>query len=205
MDQRVVTFLKTNEEFGGLSNMAGGYPFMINGERIKTSEHLYQALKYPDSPEIQKEILDCPSPIGAKMIAKKKVHRMHMRPDWAQIQLEVMAYCLRAKLIWNWVSFGKLLRRTGEYRIVEISSKKDKFWGAVAEDGQLKGDNHLGELLGALRDAFVSPDNTSLRVLEAPANLGLRVLGKPIEPIDRSHHLLQSGSSTSQKVATIRP
>ena len=36
-------FLKTNERFGGLSNMAPGFPIVLNGVRIRTSEALYQA------------------------------------------------------------------------------------------------------------------------------------------------------------------
>ncbi len=56
--------MKTNEVFGGLSNMSGEYPIAVNGVRIMTSEHLYQALKFPDRPEIQKAILNRPSPIA---------------------------------------------------------------------------------------------------------------------------------------------
>jgi len=36
-----VVFLKTKEQFGGLSNMAGGYSLFVNGIRILTAEALY--------------------------------------------------------------------------------------------------------------------------------------------------------------------
>ena len=68
----VVSFLKTSEPFGGLSNMAGGYLITLYGVRFRTSEHLYQALKFPDHPEIQLEIAGKPSPIAAKMVARKR-------------------------------------------------------------------------------------------------------------------------------------
>jgi type I restriction enzyme S subunit len=38
-----VVFRKTNTRFGGLSNMAPGFPLEVNGIRILTSEALYQA------------------------------------------------------------------------------------------------------------------------------------------------------------------
>ncbi len=39
-------FRKTAERFGGLSNMAPGYPLLINGVRMLTSEALYQACRF---------------------------------------------------------------------------------------------------------------------------------------------------------------
>ena len=37
-----VVFLKTDAPFGGLSNMAGGFPLQVQGTRIYTSEALYR-------------------------------------------------------------------------------------------------------------------------------------------------------------------
>ena len=52
-----ITFKKTKEKYGGLSNMASGYPINLNNIRILTSEALYQSLRYPEYPEFQKEII----------------------------------------------------------------------------------------------------------------------------------------------------
>ena len=41
----VVVVYKTKEVFGGLSNMASGYPLQINGVCILTTEALYQACR----------------------------------------------------------------------------------------------------------------------------------------------------------------
>ena len=41
--EECVTFRKTREEYGGLSNMASGYPIYIGKKKILTSEALYQA------------------------------------------------------------------------------------------------------------------------------------------------------------------
>jgi hypothetical protein len=46
----VVVVYKTKEEFGGLSNMASGYPLQINGVRILTTEALYQGVPFPSPP-----------------------------------------------------------------------------------------------------------------------------------------------------------
>ena len=43
-------FLKTREKHGGLSNMAGGFPLVVNGTEIRTSEALYQACRFPHLP-----------------------------------------------------------------------------------------------------------------------------------------------------------
>ena len=51
-------FKKNNDEFGGLSNMATGFPLSINGIQIKTTEALYQACRFPHLPEIQKKIIE---------------------------------------------------------------------------------------------------------------------------------------------------
>ena len=40
-------FRKTKERFGALSNMAGGFPLHVNGVKIRTSEALYQACRFP--------------------------------------------------------------------------------------------------------------------------------------------------------------
>ena len=58
-----IAFRSTKEEFGALSNMAGGFPIKIEEHWIKNSEVLYQALKYPNYPEIQKHIFHVKSPI----------------------------------------------------------------------------------------------------------------------------------------------
>ena len=54
--KEAIVFRKTTEPFGGLSNMASGYALYINELIIPSSEHLYQAMRYPTNPEIQFEI-----------------------------------------------------------------------------------------------------------------------------------------------------
>jgi type I restriction enzyme S subunit len=53
-----VVVLKANERFGGLSNMAPGFPQRVNGVRTRTSKALYQACRFPPLPDVQRKILD---------------------------------------------------------------------------------------------------------------------------------------------------
>lgn len=201
----VVSFLKTDGEFGGLSNMASGYPLLVNGLHVRSSEHLYQALKFSGYPSVQLEILEKPSPLVAKWTAKRKDYKPFIRDDWEEVKLEVMDYCLRAKLITHWVKFGDLLRRTGHKDIVEVSSKKDRFWGAAPAGDDLYGHNHLGRLLTTLRNEFVHQGNEPLRVLVPAPELGLSLNGSDLTTVDRRHHLCQVGTRSSAKVERIRP
>ena len=175
---RSVVFLKTNEAFGGLSNMAGGFPLHVQGTRIHTSEALYQACRFPHLPEIQRLIINQASPMTAKM--KSKPHRKNSRSDWDRVRVKVMRWCLRVKLAQNWARFSELLLRTGDRPIVE-ESRRDDFWGAKPVDEQtLVGMNVLGRLLMELREAVKSqgPDPLlSVAPLDIPEFL---LFGRPI-------------------------
>src|SRR5690606_37437152 len=107
----------TNEVFGGLSNMAGGFPLRVNGIRILTSEALYQACRFPKRPDVQRLIIGENSPMTAKM--KSKPYRQDTRPDWDQVRVKIMRWCLRVKLAQNWHKFSELLLATGDKPIVE--------------------------------------------------------------------------------------
>jgi type I restriction enzyme S subunit len=210
----VVSFIKADDEFGGLSNLSSLYPLKINGLRILTTEHLYQALKFPDHPEIQSAIISSASATEARKISRngipvlvrptpkfqhtkqkyavlpkvkpvvqpadKTLHQSKIRPDWDEIRLEVMEYCLRAKLISNWVRFGDLLRSTGSREIVQRVPKTEPLWGVfTSKDGvRHSGHNHLGHLLMKLRDELHSPDNENLRILVSSPHLNLKLLDK---------------------------
>ncbi len=175
----------TDEFFGGLSNMASGYPVTVTiaipeeiGEAadtwsaddfridIPTSEALYQALRFPERQELQHLIIAQNSPMTAKM--KSKVYRdLHTREDWDDVRVDVMRWCLRVKLAQNWETFGDLLRETGARQIVE-DSRKDDFWGAKpTDDGRLlRGRNVLGKLLMELRDELTGEAPERLQTVE---------------------------------------
>jgi ribA/ribD-fused uncharacterized protein len=177
-----VVVYKTKEDFGGLSNMASGYPLQINGVRILTAEALYQACRFPLMPEVQREIIGQHSPMTAKM--KSKPHRKHTRPDWDDVRFKIMRWCLRVKLAQNYSEFGRLLLATQDRPIVE-QSRKDDYWGAkVAEDDEtLTGQNVLGRLLMELRERLKQDSSGQLLTVE-PLNIpDFFLLDRPIETV----------------------
>jgi len=176
-----VVFLKTNERFGGLSNMAPGFPLRVNGVRIRTSEALYQACRFPHMPEVQQLIIGENSPMTAKM--RSKPYRRVSRHDWDFVRVKIMRWSLRVKLAQNWREFGRLLLATGDRPIVE-QSRKDDFWGAkVADDGTLVGMNVLGRLLMELREQLKGDEAEGLRFIEPPAISEFLLFGQPIESV----------------------
>lgn len=178
----VVSFRKTSEEFGGLSNMAPGYPIHIGGRRILTSEALYQACRFPHMPHVQELIVAQTSPMTAKM--RSKPYRAQSRSDWDRVRVPIMKWCLRVKLVQNWDKFGNLLIQTGDRQIVEDSSKDD-FWGAKRDDeGNLRGRNVLGRLLMELREKLLAEPELLETVLPVPLS-DFTLFSQPISTIAR--------------------
>lgn len=151
MDDTVAIFHKTKEKWGGLSNMAGGYPISCVGFRCFSSEALYQALKLPDRSDVQTAILADKNAFTSKLKAKTCVSEH--RADWDAIRVDVMRWVIKCKLICNEERFGKLLLDTGDRYIVE-RSHKDTFWGTVPQLDRLVGRNILGRLLMELRACY---------------------------------------------------
>jgi len=177
-----IVFCKTKEEFGGLSNMAAGFPICVNGVPIRTSEALYQMCRYPNIPELQEKIINQKSPMTAKMVAKP--YRTQTRSDWDDIRIRVMRWCLRVKLAQNWDIFSSLILSTNDLPIVE-HSKKDMFWGAKLEkEGDLLvGMNILGRLLMELRQEILSGPRAELLQVEPPQIKDFLIFGENVHVI----------------------
>lgn len=153
-----IVFRKTTEAFGGLSKMASGYALYINEIIIPSSEHLYQAMRYPTNPEIQHEIIIQDNAMKAKMVSNK-YKAQFSRPDWKKIQVKVMRWALEIKLAQNWNKFSSLLKETHDKSIVEFATD-DKIWGAKPYGtNELMGTNALGRLLMELREKYVMTNN----------------------------------------------
>ncbi len=159
--------------------MAAGFPIEVEDVKILSSEALYQAMRYPNNPEYQHEIIKQRSPMTAKMISKK--YRSHTRVDWEEVKLVIMRWCIRVKLIENWDKFGSLLLSTANKQIVE-ESKKDAFWGAIPLDvNLLVGTNALGRLLMELRIEL--PEFIGEHQLAKPPIENFKLYGKEISAI----------------------
>ena len=196
-------FRKTKEEYGGLSNMASGFPLLINGIYILTSEALYQACRFPHIQDVQLKILKERSPMSAKMVSKP--FRLKSRQDWDLVRVDIMYWCLKVKLAQNFLSFGSLLESTYNKPIVEDSSK-DKFWGAVKlKDApeNLSGVNALGRLLMKLRQEYNSIHRFNLLVVEPPLIKDFLLNGEKIGVIDERNRFIDYLKNSWKNVSTI--
>ncbi len=174
-----ITFRKTTEPFGGLSNMAPGYQVRVNGILLRTVEALYQSCRFPHIPSLQDLIVSEKSPMTLKMRTKR--YRSESRPDWDKVRVRIMKWCLRVKLAQNYNRFSELLLRTGDKPIVE-DSRKDPFWGAIrTTSGDLVGANVLGRLLMELREEL----RAGLKAADVPTSPphipNLILLGIPLD------------------------
>lgn len=178
--EECISFRKTSEQFGGLSNMAPGYRIKLYDVDILTSEALYQSCRFPDNPEIQQEIFRQRSPMYAKDISKKYQHLT--RSKWETDRIKIMRFALQMKLLNNWYTFGPLLKLTGSKAIVE-NSNKDIFWGAKLIDGHFEGTNALGRLLMELRERYIAFEDKRIITVRPPNIENFKILKKIITPI----------------------
>jgi len=195
-DNNIIYFRKTKEQWGGLSNMAYGYPILINDKLIYSSEALYQAMKFTSYPDIQKEIILPKSPMHAKMVAKK--YKSYIREDWEYIKVKVMRWVLLIKLMFNYDTFGDLLKKTDHKIIVELSHK-DKFWGAVLIDKNnfiAEGTNALGRLLMEIRKKTLSKKFTCV---PSPLISNFTFLGEDLKMVCYKNNILLSRLRYNQK------
>lgn len=146
----VCFFNKVKEKWGELSNMSNTYGVVVNGIKIKNTEALYQASRFPDYPEIQMEILKGHSGMASKMTSKK-YRKTHTRGDWDNVAVDIMDFCLKLKTYQNYLFIKRILVAVGDRDIVE-KSHKDQTWGTIEKNGVLIGHNVLGKLWNNIRD-----------------------------------------------------
>ncbi|MGW7677834.1 NADAR family protein [Shewanella sp. S23-S33] len=188
----VIVVHKTKDAFGELSNMAAGFPIVLNNELVLTSEALYQACRYPHLPEIQKQIIVQHSPMTAKMKSKQYIDES--RKDWNSVRVPIMRWCLRVKLAQNFDKFSQILLSTEEHPIVELS-RKDDFWGALIrgeEKDLLVGENVLGRLLMELRNKLKLYPKSRFESVSPLSIKDFLFLGIPIEVVTNTQINLPS-------------
>lgn len=177
-------FCRTRDKFGELSNMHNNFPVILNNINIKSSEHLYQALKFCKHPDIQTKILKAGNAFESKQIAYKFLDKID--DNFEANKIKIMRYVLKVKTACNFETIGKVLESTGDLPlgdlpIVEISYKQDDFWAAKEYLGNFQGYNVLGKLWMEIREIYNSKEKYEL--LKVPS-CGLQLLGYPIQNID---------------------
>lgn len=162
-----ITITKVKEDSGWLSCMSA-YPVTYQGTQYKTCEALFQALRFTNHPKIQKEILGCKSPMGAKMIARRERELLGRGKMWdeAPSDIPLMKECLELKLEQHPELKEKLVE-TGNAVIIEDCTTHDResarFWGAVKKGGKWVGENVFGKLWMEIRDETIEDMNKEIK------------------------------------------
>jgi ribA/ribD-fused uncharacterized protein len=151
----MISFTKVKLPYGWLGNMSP-YPVEYEGKHYRTTESLFQCMRFEGYPEVQKIIMAQKSPMGAKMKAKKFRRELGVKINMGDAaDLERMIICLRLKLNQHF-KLKEMLMLTGDSIIIEDSSKRPNesglIWGAALIDGEWVGKNVLGELWMNLRE-----------------------------------------------------
>lgn len=145
-----IAFKRVKEPYGWLGNMAA-YSIVYNDLEYRTTEALFQALRFKDFPEIAEKIRQEKSPMTAKMVAKS--HKDILDKAGYEFlsgqDLDYMKICLKEKLSQH-PELKALLLDTGTKHIIEDCTSRPQgsglFWGAALQNGQWIGKNMLGEL-----------------------------------------------------------
>lgn len=143
-----IAFTKVKLPYGWLGNMSA-FPILYKGHTYLTTEALFQALRFSNTPEIQELIRLEKSPMSAKMVAKGKKEFMDEGILYSNKDISNMQLCLALKLEQHPQLKEKLLS-TKEANIIEDCSKRPHgsglFWGAEKTENGWNGQNILGLL-----------------------------------------------------------
>ncbi|MBQ8804994.1 MAG: NADAR family protein [Bacteroidaceae bacterium] len=155
-DNKCAVFCSTHEEWGIFSNMAAS-PICVEGVTFKSSEHLFQMMKFKDK-DIVSKIWNGITASGKncaniKMTAKS-YEPTFRREDWGRMIVDAIKYCITQKYK-QCELFHQELNRSKGLHIVEKQANPNKHadaWSAKLEGNLWVGPNLTGRLLMQLRE-----------------------------------------------------
>lgn len=119
--------------------------FTLYGKTCASGEHGFQAAKAATEENHERVRLE-KTAYRAKLLAR----RIKLRPDWAEVKVDLMEQVLRAKFADP--KMGQKLLGTGDTQLIEGNDWGDTVFGCVrGKDGEWRGHNHLGKLLMKVR------------------------------------------------------
>ena len=190
-----IAFTKVKLPFGWLGNMAP-YPVTYMGKTWRTTEALFQALRYEDE-EIQEMIRKEPSPMGCKfrvkaivkdLTQKGELHKRVIEP-LSEKDLQNMELCIRLKIEQHPQLLKALLQTTGCPIYEDVTSRGKRgtnlFWGALKNaDGTWEGENSLGKIWMKIRDEKIQELKTPT-LKETGAKFG--ITKDPYQELKEAH------------------
>jgi ribA/ribD-fused uncharacterized protein len=139
----IIHFYAVGAEYGCFSNFAKA-PIRLKGKVWPTTEHYFQAQKFPGTAR-EEEIRQAKSPMIAARMGRSRKHRL--RPGWERVKDAVMREAVLAKFTQH-ADLRDVLLGTGDALLVE-HTENDSYWG---DGGDGSGRNRLGEILMSVRD-----------------------------------------------------
>jgi hypothetical protein len=139
-----IYFYNKDEPFYVFTNFYPA-PITLDDKRWPSTEHYFQAQKFPNDPSLQESIRKQQSAREVFTIARKK--KPQRRKDWNEIKVQIMIKAIRAK-IEQYPDIKQTLLKTDKRIIVENAGANDSWWGA-GHDGT--GKNMLGRVLMYIR------------------------------------------------------
>ena len=147
-----IPFSKVKEQWGILGNFAPT-PLMVKDVEFINCEQLFQMMKFNDIDTLK--AIYTSKGMKIKYAAKAAEKLGLRRPDWGQIIVDAMKFCLQTKFEQS-EQFRQTLKETAGENIVEdqtsFNKKTADTWGAKLINGKYEGSNLLGRLLMELRD-----------------------------------------------------
>lgn len=122
-------------------------PISLDGKIWPTSEHYFQAQKYPNNAALQERIRRAATPREAFNITREPANDRLKDANWDANKYNVMLKAVRAKF--DQPPLKNVLLGTGNAVLVENAGANDAVWGAGAD---FMGTNHLGRILMHVRD-----------------------------------------------------
>ncbi|MBX2976943.1 MAG: NADAR family protein [Ignavibacteriaceae bacterium] len=150
-----IRITQVNDQYGWLHCMSA-HKVADNNIIFGTTEALFQWKRFSNYPNVQKEILEQKSPMGAKMKARLNRAFLSRSEKWdeSEADLPLMKKCMELK-IQQHPSLSEKLIETENAIIIEDCTTHDResarFWGSVKINGKWFGQNVLGKLWMEIR------------------------------------------------------
>jgi ribA/ribD-fused uncharacterized protein len=163
-DEEPIILIKTTDPYGSLLNMARGYSINYEDVYWKSAEALYQAHRFLDV-----KLRDYVNAQQNAYLAKQCMKQLRdeglsvSEELWELVKVPIMEQCLNLKFEQH-PALGEMLMSTFPKPLVELSTKGDKFWGCIRQNGKLVGKNTLGKLLMKIRYEYLNGAQTKLNV-----------------------------------------
>jgi len=140
-----IEFYSVTDAYGFLSNFAP-YPIRLKGKTWPTSEHYFQAQKFPGTKH-EKAIQKANSPMLAARMGRDR--KKPLRRDWERVKESIMRDAVLAKFTQH-ADIQQQLLDTGDAVLIE-HTENDDYWG---DGGDGRGKNRLGRILMEVRETL---------------------------------------------------